>query len=364
VPKTGSSTIDPLDQVFLTCLQMNGRASWHTIAGISRVSETTVARRVQQMMDDGVLRITGVLDVFRSGLGTPVLVRIGCVPGSVDSVCETIAARSDARFVTSVTGKADCVAEFVVSSRAELRQLLGRDLPGVDGVRSSESLVVLRTFRAAHDWDPGLLDADAVQQLRPQGILPFERGDRDDTPVEMDETDLAIATALAKDGRMPYREMAAEIGVSETTVARRVESLVTLGCLHFRTLIAPALLGFDMELMLWLTVDPAHLDQVGRRLAEEHTVKYLVATAGSYHLTGRVALRRHEDLYALLTDTIGALNGVRDVDITIELRTFKRSWVIGEESIELTQDDRALAPTGDQFTTPSSERQLESNPRW
>jgi DNA-binding Lrp family transcriptional regulator len=329
--KVEQPQIDTLDRMLVACLQTNGRASWNAIAAVSKVSETTVARRVQQMTDSGILRIVGVLDSFRADLGMPALVRISCTAGMANSVSAAIAARDDVRFVTTVTGVADCVAEFIIPDRSTLHRLLTEELPAVEGVRSSDCLVVLRTFRAAQQWDPGLLDRESVAQLRPHEAISFEDGTRT-AVTELDAADLAIAMALGEDGRMPYRDLAARLGVSETTVARRVDSLISTGCLHFRTVVAPALLGYDSELMLWLTVDARHLDRVGRRLAEEPSVKYLVATAGSYHLAGRVALRRHQDLYGLLTETIGSLPGVRDVDVTFELQTLKRSWVLGADT--------------------------------
>lgn len=327
--------LDTLDRMFVACLQANARASWSTIAMISGTSETTVARRVQQMTDSGILRIVGVLDAFRTGLGTPMLVRISCSPGMAGSVSAAIAARDDVRFVTTITGVADCVAEFIVPDRGALHQVLAEELPAVKGVRSSDSLVVLRTFRAAQQWDPQLLDRESTARLQSHEMTPFEDGALT-AVTELDEVDHTIAQALGEDGRMPYRDLSARVGVSETTIARRVDSLISTGCLHFRTVIAPALLGYGTEVMLWLTVDARHLDRVGRRLAEEASVKYLVATAGSYHLAGRVALPRHQDLYGLLTEKIGSLPGVRDVDVTFELQTLKRSWVLGTDTIPQT----------------------------
>jgi Lrp/AsnC ligand binding domain len=66
---------------------------------------------------------------------------------------------------------------------------------------------------------------------------------------------------------------------------------------------------------------------------EEPSVRYLFATAGSYHMAGRVALAEHQDLYELLTERIGPLPGVRDVEVTFELQTLKRSWVLGADTI-------------------------------
>jgi DNA-binding Lrp family transcriptional regulator len=324
--------LSTLDRQIVACLQTNGRASWSAIAAVTGVSETTVARRAQQMTDAGIMRTVGVLDAFRAGLGMPMLVRIGCVPGLADSVSAAIAARGDVRTVTMVTGVADCVAEFIVADRAALHRLLVQELPAVDGVRSNDSLVVLRTFRSSPQWDPQFLDRESIAQLRPQEPPPFEDGTATAT-AELDDVDRAIATAVGEDGRMPYRDLAARAGVSETTAARRLETLVGCGCLHFRTLVDPRLLGYGTEAMLWLTVDARYLDRVGRRLAAEPSVRYLVATAGSYHLAARVALAQHQDLYELLTEKIGPLPGVRDVDVTFELRTLKRSWVAGTDTL-------------------------------
>ena len=52
-------------------------------------------------------------------------------------------------------------------------------------------------------------------------------------------------------------------------MARRVESLVDRGCLRFRTVFEAALVGLDVEFLLWLSVDPAHIDEVGERLVKQ-----------------------------------------------------------------------------------------------
>lgn len=321
--------LSSLDRLIVACLQTNGRASWSAIAAVTGVSETTVARRAQQMIESGTVRIVGIPDSFRTGMGMPAFVRIGCAPGMAGAVAAAIADRSDARTVTVVTGVADCVAEFIIPDRAAMHRLLAAELPAVAGVRSTDSLVVLRTFRAAQLWEPSLLDRLSAAQLIPQALPPFEHGAV--AAAELDEVDRQIVACLGEDARMPYRDLAGRAGISETTAARRVESLLSSGCLQFRTLVSPQLLGYETEALLWLTVDARYLDRVGRRLVEEPSVQQLVATAGSYHLVGRVALARHQDLYDLLTDRIGSLPGVRDVDVTFELQTLKRFWVVADE---------------------------------
>jgi DNA-binding Lrp family transcriptional regulator len=323
-----SAVVDDLDRLILGALQLNGRASWQLIARVLGTSETTVARRVQRLTDAGLLRVVGVVDVFRCGLGVPVLVRFMCRPGNVEEVAAALVERPHTRFVTVVTGSADVVAEFVVPSRSELHHVLSAGLADIGGVGRAESSIVLRTFTAAHDWNPRLLPAEAERVLRPAVVPPFESAPSFAGPETLDQLDLAIVGELVTDGRRSYAELAAGLSTGESTIARRLESLVGRGCIRFRTLAEPTLLGFDIEVMVWLRVAPQDISAVGEQLAKHPAVKYLVATAGSYQLVGRVALMSHEDLYEFNTTVLGGLTGIRDAELTVELGTLKRSWAL------------------------------------
>ncbi|WP_329236941.1 Lrp/AsnC family transcriptional regulator [Actinoallomurus sp. NBC_01490] len=319
--------IGEVDRQVMAALQLDGRAPWHLVARAVGVSESTAQRRFAALRERGAARVIGVVDVLRCGLGVPVLTRISCRPGTAEDVAASLAARPEARFVAVVTGAADAVAEFVVPTHRHLAQLLTRDMPAHDQLTETETFTVMRTFTSAHDWDPGLVKPDAAALLRPEPVRPFEDQVWERPPDRLDDLELAIAAALGEDGRMPVKELAGRVGVSESTVARRIDSMVERGCLRFRTLVEPTLLGFAVEFMLWLDVEPAHLDSAGRRLASQPGVKYLSATAGRFNLCGQVSLRHFADLYRFTTDVVGALPGVRRADTTLQLDTLKRAWV-------------------------------------
>jgi DNA-binding Lrp family transcriptional regulator len=311
----------------MAALQLDGRAPWHLVARAVGVSESTVQRRFAALRERRAARVIGVVDVLRCGLGVPVLIRVKSRPGTAEDVAATLAARQEARFVAVVTGGADAVAEFVVPTHRHLAQLLARDVPARDQLTETETFTVMRTFTAAHDWDPGLLEPDAAALLRPEPVRPFEDQVWEQPPDRLDDVELAIAAELGEDGRRPVKELAVRVGVSESTVARRIDSMVARGCLRFRTLVEPALLGFAVEFMLWLDIEPAHLAAAGRQLASQEGVKYLSATAGRFNLCGQVSLRHFADLYRFMTDVVGALPGVRRADTTLQLDTLKRAWV-------------------------------------
>ena len=320
--------VDELDRAIVAALQLDGRAPWPAVARAAGTSEATVKRRAARLEEAGLLRVIGVVDVLRCGLGVPVLMRVRCRPGASVEVAEQIAARPQARFVCVVTGTADCVAELVVPGPYDFVRLLVADLRLLDGVIETETLAVMRTFISNHDWDPGLLDDDATATAGlGGGALPFEERIWENPPDRLDELERSIVEALSGSGRMPYAELARRVGSSEATARRRVDSLVGRGCLRFRTLAEPALLGFGLELFLWVEVDPARLDRAGQQLAAHPGTKYLSATTGRYNLVGQVVLRHYGELYRYTTDVVGAVPGVRSADVTLQIDTLKRAWV-------------------------------------
>lgn len=285
-------------------------------------------RRAAKLEESGLVRVVGFVDVLRCGLGVPVQVRYKCRPGTASGAAAALAAHPQMRFVASVAGSTDCVAEMVVPRYQDVDRVLESALSALPQVVDAESLPVLHTFTSAPDWNPGLLDEAAAQALRGEaGARPFESGLRDEeTSAALDETDVRIVRLLGESGRMAYRDIAERVDCSERTAGRRVERLVNTGCLRFRTLAEPEVLDYEVEFMLWLSVDPAELDRTGITLAAHPSTKYLAATAGRYNLVGQMVLRRYGELYPYTTDVVGALPGVHAADLTLQLRTLKRAW--------------------------------------
>jgi DNA-binding Lrp family transcriptional regulator len=317
--------LDELDRQIVAALQLNGRASWSQIAKAVAAPESTVARRGQALLDSRLVAVTGVLDHLRCGLGISLQVRFRCRPGRATVVAEALAELPASRFVTMVSGSADVAAELVVPDHRAVARILVDELPRPDDVVETESMMVVRKFSAVEEWDPRLLDPQAPGVLRPARAETDHRAWHD--TVQLTEQEFAIARLLAADGRTSYAQLAAAVGTSESTAARRVESLVTRGCLRFRTLFETTLLGLDLEFLHWLEIEPTQLEEVGLRLSKEPSTRYVSATTGRFNLCLHGVLPGYGDLYEYLTRTVGGLPGVRSSDLTLQVRTLKRAWI-------------------------------------
>ncbi|MEU6676530.1 Lrp/AsnC family transcriptional regulator [Streptomyces sp. NPDC046925] len=322
-----TGTIDELDQRIIAALQLNGRAPWSALARWVGASETTAQRRYRSLLERGLLRVVGTLELDRTREGSSMLVRVQARPGQGLAVADRLTESPDVRFVAVVTGAADLIVDFVARDNEEMMRILYTDLPAADLIAGTEAVPVIRAFTSASMWDPGLLSAEAAADLRPASLaLSCDRDDWDMTPQPLTPLEQDLVAVLKQDGRTQVSALARQLGHTESGIARAMERLIARGVLQFRTLVDPSLLGYDAEFMVWLSIEPDRLEAAGRQLARHPGTKFLGAATGRFNLVGHMVLPRRADLLRYTSDVIGRLPGLIASDVTLHLVTMKYSW--------------------------------------
>lgn len=333
--------LDPTDRRIVTALQVNGRASWTDIAQLTGTSVTTVARRAQQLLAGGLVKVAAAPQPG-GGPADLLIVRIRCAPGSQLPAAQALAAMPEIRFVAVVTGVYELVAEVLVPKGTSLHSVLLNGLQKIPGAQGSVADLELHTYKSTHEWSRQLLGTES-QLVAPPPV-------HDCPPTHLDELDERIIATLREDGRASFQSVALGLGVSESTVRRRFESLNGAGCVQVITLVPAAALGFEAEILFWLSVAPSRLDSVARKLAALRGVRYVAATLGQESLMCEVILPTHADVFEFTTKTLGGIDGIQAWTAGVELLTVKRGFVITPWAAR-----RLTTETGDDPATPPVE---------
>lgn len=310
---------DALDRRIIAALQIDGRANWTEIAERSGSSLATVTRRGQHLLASGAVRVGVTSNVNSPGTSDLFVLRIGCRAGTQMRVARALAQRTDLRFLSLVTGSSDLFAELVCSRADSLHERLINEIQAIDGVEACESDLVLHTYKISQTWAQELIPADERD-----AVVPAEPHACD--PSHLDDTDREIVALLNADGRASLRSVAEVLGVNESTVRRRFEALRERGCVWVLTLVAASALGYESELLLDVSVDPAHLDAVAQELATYVGVRYLAATLNC-SLICEVIMPSTEDVYRFMTQGLGKIEGVLGWSAHVELLTVKRGFL-------------------------------------
>lgn len=147
-------------------------------------------------------------------------------------------------------------------------------------------------------------------------------------PDELSPLDKRIIEHLQADGRRPFTQIAAEIGVSEAAIRARTNRLIDRGILQIVGVADPEKLGFQQAL-IGIRCEPGRLVAVADALAALPEVDYVVVTTGRYDILIEMVSEDNEGLLRFLTDRLPAIDGVRDTEIFTYLRLVKQTYQYG-----------------------------------
>lgn len=134
---------------------------------------------------------------------------------------------------------------------------------------------------------------------------------------KIDTIDRKIINLLLDDGRIPASEIARQIGLTERSVRYRIERLIQSDVIKIAAVVNPEALGYSIVADVFIEVEPALINEVARRLAEHENVTYVACSIGERDVSAQVVARDNSEVYALATEFIGKLPGVRKTTTSI-----------------------------------------------
>jgi len=308
----GSINIDVLDRRIIHSLYLDPRAPFSRMAEVLGSSEPTVSRRYRRLFDDRILRVVGQLDSQRLGQ-FDWAVRIRCAPGSAPTVATKLAQHPDTSWVQLTSGGTEIFSTIRSREGEQGSPLLLSQLSVGRQVVDIEAYCLLHLFATGLSVPPG------PSVLSPEEIAEFHSPGRDrlstDRPkATLQDSDWPLVQALADDGRAPYRQLAARTHWHESTVRRRVEELIASGVLFFDLDLASDVFGTRSQALLWMSVAPTNLRDVGQVLSSRGEFPFVAATTGSTNLVAALVCPDDRSLYEYLTGEMTDLDGLTHIE--------------------------------------------------
>jgi len=310
--------LDELDRRIIGVLQVDGRASFKSVAQILHLPERTVSRRGQELLADGTIQITGLTENDALVKKETIVVRVECAPGTNRLVATALSALKESIFVYLTSGSNICITELF-SSRRRLTDLTLNLVPGIPGVLGVTSYQCLKYHRTAAQWNPGILSPSERSQL--MDTRPVVSHDH----IELDREDKIILETLALNGRASFDQLARTCGLSEATARRRTTKLIEAGALSIHAVVEPSDIGFPIESWIWIQTSPENVSNTIENLLSDNRIRYLAAISGEYQLLAQIALGTNSELNDFLYEKQNWSNQVTKIESLLMMEAFKRS---------------------------------------
>ena len=147
---------------------------------------------------------------------------------------------------------------------------------------------------------------------------------KDESP--LDGTDREIVRVLQRNGRTSNTEIGRALGLTETTIRKRIARLIDDGLVNIVAVPTPRAVGTTMSAIIGISVNLGDLDMVSRTLSMSPEVRYLGLSTGRYDIILEAFFNDTEHLLSFVSDRLGSLPEVTSVETSIILRVDKFSY--------------------------------------
>ena len=156
-------------------------------------------------------------------------------------------------------------------------------------------------------------------------------------PHVLDSIDRQIIHIMQRDGRTSNVEIARQVGVSEATIRKRLDRLVSARIIRITAVPDAAGTGFSTISFMTLTVDLARSGQIADEIAGLPEVRTIHLTSGGSELLVEAWFTSSDDLLRFMTQHIGGIAGIRSTATSQVLKTIKdgSGWVLPFASLPL-----------------------------
>ena len=149
-----AGNFDDTDREILTMLHKDGRTTNNEIARVLSVSEGTVRNRIKKLIDQGAVKITGLVNPDFLPDRHLVLLEVKvAVSKDLDSIANKIAKLAEVVSVSIVTGRMDISVEAFVETQFGLIKFIDQQLSSIEGIVSTETHVVMKHYNKWLDLD-------------------------------------------------------------------------------------------------------------------------------------------------------------------------------------------------------------------
>jgi Lrp/AsnC family transcriptional regulator, regulator for asnA, asnC and gidA len=146
----------------------------------------------------------------------------------------------------------------------------------------------------------------------------------------LDSVDRQIIRTLQRDGRASNVEIARVAGVSEATVRKRLERLMSEGVVRISAEPDATKVGLSTVTFLSFEIELSQMDQIADRLSRCPEVRSIYYTTGENDLIAEAWFPSSNELLHFLTHQVASIPGIKRTATSHVLRTIKESsgWTL------------------------------------
>jgi Lrp/AsnC family transcriptional regulator, regulator for asnA, asnC and gidA len=151
--KSRGQLIDEIDRRVIKILQADGRRPNTEIARDLHVSETTIRKRVSQLVSQGLINIVAVPTPRAVGLNLSAIIGISVTLPKLKEISEELKRQKEVRYVGVSTGRYDIIVEAFFLDQQHFLDFISSKLSSMEGITGLETSMILDVVKFSYEWE-------------------------------------------------------------------------------------------------------------------------------------------------------------------------------------------------------------------
>ncbi|MFC1917225.1 Lrp/AsnC family transcriptional regulator [Chloroflexota bacterium] len=304
-----------MDELYLRLiaeLQIDPRKSNTWLAKSLGIAEATVRRRIEHLVSSGTLILTALPDLKKVGYPTHVLIGLQVEHSRLNEIAEQLCYLPSLRLVSTCTGFTDIFLRGDFTSTEALADFITGYLGNIPGVRHIDTMLEYKEIKRTH----GRIENSQIARM-----TASQTGD-----ITISETDRRLINQLQKNARAPFKELAYYVGLSESTIYRRIKELVGSGAIELTAIPNGAKIGYPVRGHVEIEAEPPEISHVAEFIAQYPQVSYVGLFSGPVPILIGTHSSSPEELDDFTRYELKKIEGITRVTTLITLKVLKHAF--------------------------------------
>jgi len=304
--------MDELDRRLIIELQKDPRQSSKHLAKSVGVVEYTVRRRIENLVSSGAVILTALPNLKMLGYPIRVYMLLEVEHSKFDEIGKQICQISRLGFVSHCIG---FTKYYVRGDFNSIESLIGftRDEIGkIEGINYIETMIECQGLK-------NIYFRNRISHLMKPVALQFEN-------IGINNLDRRLITQLQQNARMPLKELAQTVGVSQMTIHRHIKDLIGCRTIEFTAIVNIEEFGYPIVAYARMQIKPPKISEVAEYLSQSPQVHYVGIISGATQLLIGIYGLSPQIISDFVTSKLNKIDGVVKIESFSFLDIMKQNF--------------------------------------
>ncbi|WP_062236192.1 Lrp/AsnC family transcriptional regulator [Fictibacillus sp. FJAT-27399] len=143
--------IDQLDKGIIKLLSKDGRMSFTEIAQRLNVTEKTVRTRYNNLVENNILEVVGVVNPISLGVKVGAIIQISAVPPWMEDTIKKLQEIAGIRFITLTSGEYQLLVQANVRHYEEITEIV-KSIHHIEGINKTNVILQMDIYKNSFEY--------------------------------------------------------------------------------------------------------------------------------------------------------------------------------------------------------------------